>query len=127
VASTEWLDTKEDPVIAKHNTSFRHQGTQTGKDGNVHLKVDHNLGMASIIKGNHSTSLSIGNDPKGLILRTSASIRKAHTGETAMACSTLSGKKGGDRGNLRAWNKPKMEGTTQTGTVLLRISCAIRN
>jgi hypothetical protein len=127
MASAEWLDTKKDPVITKRNTSFRHQGTQTGKDGSVHIKVDHNLGMTSIIKGDHSTSLSIGNGPKGLILRASTSIRKAHTGETAMACSTLSGKKGRDRGNLRAWNKPKMEGTAQAGTVLLRISCAMRN
>jgi hypothetical protein len=127
VASTEWLDTEKDPVIAKRNTGFRHQGTQAGKDGDVHLKVGHNLGMARIIKGNHSTSLSISNGPKGLILRASTSIRKAHTGETAMASSTLSGKRGGDRGNFSAWNKPKMEGTSQTGTVLLRICCAVRN
>jgi hypothetical protein len=117
VAGAKWLNTKKDPVITKRNTSFRHKGTQAGKDGNIHLKVGHNLGMARIIKSNHSTSLRIGNGPKGLIWRARTSIRKAHTGETAMASSTLSGKKGGDRGNLSAWDKPKVEGTTQTGTV----------
>jgi hypothetical protein len=120
------LTPRKDPEVAKHNTSLCQQGTQAGKDGGVHLEINQDLGVTSVVKGNRSPNLSGRVDPEGLIVREGAYNCKAHTRETAMAYLTMSGKKGGDRMNLRAWNKPKMEGTAQAGAVLLRVYCTMR-
>jgi hypothetical protein len=126
VTSTQGFDPKEDPEVTKHNASFSQQDTQAGKNGRVHKKVNHNLGVAHVIEGYRHSGLSGINDPRSLIWKANALIHKAHTREAAVAFPALSGKKCGDGGDLRSGYKPKVEGTAQAGTVLLGVHCTWR-